>query len=123
MKSFYIVTVLFILMLLASSYNNIYIRNLSDELIQSCENFDQGTSPDLIAERAQKIRDRWKSQRSFVQITVNHTEIELIDNAIDEFCVYAQLGDEADFQRAKQLAVNALEELRQSEVLFPTNIL
>lgn len=123
MKSFYTVTVLFILMLLASSYNCIYIRNLSDELIQSCEQFDQTASPELVTERTQKIRDRWESQRKFVQITVNHTEIELIDNTIDEFCVYAQYGTEADFQRAKQIAVNALEELRQSETLFPTNIL
>ena len=123
MRSFYTVAILFILMLFSSFYNCIYIRNISDELMQACDQLDPISFPELSAKKAQEIKDRWESQRKFVQITIHHTEIEFIDNAIDELCAYAQYGSEADFHRARRLAINALEELRQSETLFPTNIL
>ena len=123
MKSFFIIISLFAIMLFGATCNFIYIRNLSDDLIQACQRLDGEQPREQISEQAKQIRTHWERNRKFVQITVSHTEIEAIDHAVDALYVYATLGDKADFTNAKQCTINAFEELRSSETLFPTGVL
>ena len=121
MKSFYTVLILFLAMSLAIGVNYVYIGNLSQSLIDECETLS-GPALDT-AVRAKYIHDRWHENRRRVQITANQTEMDAIDNALDSLVVYAIGGNDADFQNAKRLAVNALEELRSTERLSLLGIL
>lgn len=123
MKSFYIVLCLFTTMFLAINSNHIYIERFANDTIQICEQIDTYGPHASTQEQAREIRDRWNKNRKFIQITVNHTEIEAIDNAVDELLVFAEQGDRADLERAKLLAINVFEELSLSERLTLTNIL
>ena len=113
MKSFYTVLVLFLAMSLAIGINYIYIGKLSQSLIDECESLSAPT-PDTAA-RAKDIHDHWHANRKFVHITANHAEMDAIDNALDTLVAYAGGESNADFQNAKRLAINALEELRSTE--------
>ena len=113
MKSFYTVLILFMAMSLAIGINYIYIGKLSQSLIDECEAL-VAPSTDT-ADLAKGIHDHWHANRKFVHITANHAEMDAIDNALDTLVAYAGGESNADFQNAKRLAINALEELRSTE--------
>lgn len=123
MKAFYTVLCLFAVMMLAITVNHVYIRQFSEDAIRICEQIDPCLSQSDAVEQAKRIQDRWSANKKFIQITVNHTEIELIDNAVDELWVYTQKGDTSDFEKAKQIAINVFEELGLAEHLAFVNIL
>lgn len=123
MKSFYCVICLLAVMLFAIGINYFYIERFSENMMQVCEQLDTSKPRETSLERVLWVQDQWHKNKKFIQITVNHTEIELIDNAVDELLVFAKQGDEADFENAKQFAINAFEELSLSERLTLTNIL
>ena len=123
MKAFYTVICLFAIMLGAIAFNYFYICNLSQELISELEQLALPSAENDTALQAERIRNKWNESRRFAQITVNHTEIEMISNAADELCVFAKCGDITEFERARSIFINTLEELELSEKLSPTNIL
>lgn len=123
MKAFYLTICLFTVMILAICVNYYYIESFAGEAIAACTQLIPfAPSPNAHTQIAQ-IHEKWERNKKFIQITVNHTEIELIDNALDELLVYAEGGSAEDFEKARLLAINALEELRLSERLTFTNIL
>ena len=122
MKAFFIVMLLFTLLSVAIFANLSYIDNLTRTLAEDLERLP---SPHeyTTAEKAERIRDTWQNNKRFVQITVNHTEIEFISNTATELCVFARQKNVAEFERARHILINALEELRFSEKLSLINIL
>lgn len=123
MKSFYTILCLFAVMMGAITINYFYISRLSQELTFELEHLPPPSESPDTAGHAHQLRDRWVKSRRFAQITVNHTEIEAISNAADELCIYAEHKSDVEFERARKLFINALEELELSEKLSPTNIL
>lgn len=123
MKAFYTVLCLLAVMVGAVTVNYFYISRLSRELINDVEQLAPPSSENGTALQVKSIREKWARNRRFVQITVNHTEIEVISNATDELCIYAEHQALMEFERARSLLINSLEELELSEKLSPTNIL
>ena len=123
MKAFYTVICLFAVMMGAITFNYFYICSLSQELISDLEQLALPSAENDTALQAERIRNKWNESRRFAQITVNHTEIEMISNAMDELCVFATYRDITEFERARSILINTLEELELSEKLSPTNIL
>ena len=123
MRAFYTILCLSCIMLGAITVNHFYISGLSANLITHLEQLELPTEENNTAHKAIQLRRQWEYNRPFVQITVNHTEIEMISNAVDELCVFAEHQNIAEFERARKLLVNALEELGLSEELSITNIL
>lgn len=122
MKSFFIVICLFAIMLVAMCGNYYYIESFSSDAVSICEEI--ATLPRTASlEKIKGLQKKWDKNKKFIQITVNHTEIEMINNALDELHTYAEHGSTADFEKARRSAVNAFEELLLSEQLAPTNIL
>ena len=123
MKGFLVILCLFSVMLLAIFANCLYIEGLAKDSISTFEQLIPFSPSTSALEQITNIQTRWKENKKFIQITVNHTEIELIDNAVDELLVYARGESAEEFEKARQLAINAFEELRLSEHLTFTNIL
>lgn len=123
MKAFYTAICLFAIMMCAITFNYFYICSLSQELISDLEQLPLPSAENNTALQAEHIRNKWNENRRLVQITVNHTEIEMISNAADELCVFAKYQDTTEFERAKSILINTLEELELSEKLSPANIL
>lgn len=122
MKSFYIIIGLFAIMLVAMCGNYYYIESFSSDAASICEEI--ATLPrEISSGKIKALQEKWEKSKKFIQITVNHTEIEMINNALDELLAYAEHGASADFEKARRFAVNAFEELLLSEQLSPTNIL
>ncbi len=117
MKAFYTTLCLFIIMIAAVAYNCAYITRLSEELIRDAEAVEWDGGDGLSVQQATDLHQKWESNRKFAEVTVNHTEIEAISNNADEFWVLTRLGNQADFEKAKQLLINSFEELRSSERL------
>lgn len=122
MKAFYLVTLLFSLALGAITVNYFYISRLSQELIEDVEALPLPSTDNRVELAAKQICDDWEKNRTLVQITANHTEIEAISNAADELLAFAKYQSIPDFERARALLINALEELELSEKLSFSNI-
>lgn len=122
MKAFYLVTLLFSLALGAITVNYFYISRLSQELIEDVEALPLPSTDNQVELAAKQICDGWEKSRTLVQITANHTEIEAISNAADELLAFAKYQSIPDFERARALLINALEELELSEKLSFSNI-
>ena len=123
MKGFFVIPCLFSAMLLAIFANCFYIEGFAKDAISVCEQIPPFSPSASALEKIADIQTKWKENKKFIQITVNHTEIELIDNAVDELLVYARGESAEEFEKARQLAINAFEELRLSEHLTFTNVL
>ena len=122
MRSFYIIICSFAIMLLAMCGNYYYIESFAADAAHICEKVE--TIPRNTAlKEIESLQEKWSKNKKFIQITVNHTEIEMINNALDELFAYTRHGSDADFEKARRAAVNAFEELLLSEQLSPTNIL
>ena len=122
MKSFYIIICAFAVMLIAMGGNYYYIEDFDKDAVHVCEEL-QSISRASALKEIEDLQQTWDKNKKFIQITVNHTEIEMINNALDELFVYAEHGATADFEKARRATVNAFEELLLSEQLTPTNIL
>ena len=123
MKSFYITLCLFIIMLAFISVNQAYVRSFSETLIRACEQMDGTLSHEEVVQKAEWILNEWSDNKHFLQITVAHSEIESIDNAVDELWIYASQGDPVEFEKARQISLNAFEALGLAERLTFNNIL
>lgn len=122
MKSFYIIICAFAVMLIAMCGNYYYIEVFAADAVCVCEDIASIPRADVLP-KIEELQQKWDKNKKFIQITVNHTEIEMINNALDELFVYAEHGATADFEKARRAAVNAFKELLLSEQLTPTNIL
>ena len=122
MKSFYIIICAFAVMLIAMGGNYYYIEDFATDAVHVCEEI-QSISRARALKEIEDLQQTWDKNKKFIQITVNHTEIEMINNALDELFAYTRHGSDADFEKARRAAVNAFEELLLSEQLSPTNIL
>ena len=122
MKAFFTILFLFTLLFAAIFANYAYVNNLATTLAEDLERLPFPNEAATTKE-AERIRDAWQDNKRFVQISINHTEIEFISNAATELCVFAQQKNIAEFERARHILINALEELRFSEMLSLINIL
>lgn len=120
MRAFIVVLCLFVLLLGAIAANYAFVCDLATEMRDACSALKY--SLDSVPE-AEALSSRWHSVKKLVQITANHTEIEAIDNALASLLVSVAHGPKDDFEKSKLLAINAFEELLNSELLTITNIL
>jgi len=123
MKAFYTILALFAIMLGGACYNHVYINHLVQDYITALEPLNLNDRNVEVCETINDLSHHWEKNKKYVQITVTHNEIEAITNALDEVFAYATLRDVPEFEKAKGLLVNALEELWLSEELSLTNIL
>jgi hypothetical protein len=105
------------------SVNYFYVTELSEELMKSVEQLPLPDDTEDVSAQVEQIRQKWLLSRRYVQITVNHAEIELISNAATELYIFARHMQTAEFERARHILISSLENLKSSEKLSPINIL
>ena len=123
MKAFYAVLILFAIMMGSACFNYFYIQELVQDYIETLDPLNVDAMPDEPSAATEKLSQHWEKSKKYVQITVTHNEIEAVTNLLDELQLYAQAKNSLEFEKAKVLLVNALEELWLSEDLSLTNIL
>lgn len=123
MKAFYAVLILFAIMMGSACFNYFYIQELVQDYIETLDPLNVDAMPDEPSTAIEKLSRHWEKNKKHVQITVTHNEIETITNLLDELRLYAKAKNSLEFEKAKALLVNALEELWLSEDLSLTNIL
>ena len=123
MRAFFTILILFSILLVAMSVNYFYVTELSEELMKSVEQLPLPDGTEDVSAQVEQIRQKWLLSRRYVQITVNHAEIELISNAATELYIFARHMQTAEFERARHILISSLENLKSSEKLSPINIL
>jgi len=123
MKAFYAALVLFTVMMGGACFNYFYIQGLVQDYVATLEPLNIDEAPNEASDAAQGLCLHWEKNKKYVQITATHNEIETITNFIDELRLYADAKNPLEFEKAKGLLVNALEELWLSEDLSLANIL
>ena len=123
MKAFFISLTLILTILILIGANFLYISRLSQDLIEELESAPLPTQDIQAAQKADHFKSKWETHKKFIQITVNHTEIDMICNTVDELCVFAKMKKDAEFERARRILISTLKNLKESEKLSPTNIL
>ena len=123
MKTFIATILLFALFFFGAYVNYSYIEKAIchyAEIIAPLSP-EQEREENLNALRA--LSEAWEKDKAFIQITATHNEVEAVTDAIAQLFVCAQFSSAREFEKAKVLLENALEELWLSEDLSLKNIL
>ena len=121
MKTFYFSIALFVLTLAAVAVNHAFINRTSDRLVEMTEALPPADDP-ACADAVSEIYDHWQKKHDIARISVSYIELNRVTDAISTMKVYAESGYRADFENARALLLNAIDEMRRLESFSPGSI-
>ena len=121
MKTFITTMIIFCITIVFIIWNSMYITNLANDFCNRLESLDTGDNG--LSKKLSDISDKWEHSKRFVQISISHTEIELITDMMSSIQVYAKAGELSDYEQTRQLLLNSFNEMRLLEKLSLINIL
>ncbi len=121
MKGFIIVIFIFSLMLGGIFFGKAKLGDETDKLLEQVKAIqaDPPSAEDMVV----SVREKWESAKDIIQISATHRRVETVTDLIDELEAYIKHGSRADLQKAAELLINALEEIKQFEEFSAVNIL
>lgn len=114
MRFFYIALIILAVTLSIMIANCIYIKNVSNHLIDAVRSAERLNVHDAI-DTVNKIYDYWESQRGKVSLSVSYIEIDRVDDYIVMLKTAADNKNEYEYQNALNLLRDAAEEIARLE--------
>ena len=122
MKAFVIICVIFAVMLGCIVFNYFYINKISNELYVLASGIS-GVEEDGCYAGVSQLDQYWQQHHDRVGLSVSFVELNRVSDAITSMKSYAAAGEEADFECARELLLNAIHEMRRLEAFTIGNIL
>ena len=116
MRSFVVVTFLFIILLSATFANSSFIRTSSAELIDAAESIPQIDSIQCEAQ-LNLFEEKWNKFKKAASFSVSFSELNKISCLVEELRVHHSNRNDMDFDHALTVMLNHLRELSRFEQL------
>lgn len=112
MKSFFFTLLLFVLMLSAIWLNVRYLDQVTAEMLLTLDSLPDGMTAAAIP-RAEKLNLQWQKAREKVALSVYHTKIDRVDDAITSLRIYFEQRKTADYLAARESLRRCILDLRE----------
>ncbi len=116
MKTFYIAIVLFVLMIAAIVINALYINRVCDRMYFMASEAP-GTVEEGCCAEVSILEEFWLENQKYIRLSVSFIEINQISNSISSMKAFAESGDEGEFENARRILLNTIQEMRRLESL------
>ncbi len=112
MKSFVVTVILFCLLIGIIIFNSIYTRKIAEELEEkiSALDFDDDITDDI-----DSLQQYWENKEKFFGVSVGFREIDKTCELIIALKVYYQYQNREEFEKAKQLLIDVIDEITRLE--------
>ena len=118
MKSFIISTVLFLLLLTAIVFNALYVRSVSESILEQAEQIGVSFDENAVI----SLEEYWGKHRSFVGLTVGYRELDHVCETLISLRASCESGNRADAMLYLSLLKDAAEEMARHEELSVSNL-
>ena len=122
MKSFWIMLCVFVLMLGGIAVNCVFIDRTADKMeraIAALPEVSEAGKTGALSE----LEAFWQKRRTAVSISISFNDIRAIDNHLAQMRAAAEVGEDSDYETARQLALSAVAHMRRLERFSPECIL
>ena len=113
-KNFMVATVLFIIFIIATIFNAVFITSESNRLTDLANELpsvaDKGCR-----EALSEFNDRWDSFTRIASLTVSYSELNKIDCTLKEMKAHLENSNDIDFDQARVVLISSLRELSRHE--------
>ena len=120
MKGFALACVIFVCICGVVILNCIWLGGTVDKMISASTEIPE--SPSDAEDSVKKLSDFWYSKQKIIALTVNHSEVEAIDELIVTLDAYRRADDGAGFTATAAALREALDFLKRSESFSPEGI-
>ncbi len=122
MKALIASLIIFGILLTVILLNCIYVNRTSRELVLQAKSI--GTIyDDTATSNLESLKKRFKRNEELLLLSLSYVTVDKVDDCIDCAIAYANSDDEAGFQNAKALLINAIYDLSRLEKFSIKNIL
>ena len=122
MKTLFITATVFLLLCIALFLNYKYINNTVEELTDLTNSLDI-TNKKECEETLLKITEKWEKSTDIFSLSVSFREIDYLGEVLISLSHYCKVGNEGEFERYRQLLLDAIEGVSRLERFSIINIL
>ena len=122
MKSFIASLVTLAVLCGAVCANCIYVENRLSELIEICDSLPDSVQ-DTSKAAVTKLCEKWESCRRYISFTVDHREVDAVDDAVSLLSVCVKTESSEQYAAALDQLSGLLNRLAESEALSLDGIL
>ena len=120
-RSFVVVSILFIILLILVFSNAFFIQSSSEKLFKSVCDIPPVDS-DICLERITAFEENWNKFKKAASLTVSYSELNRISCLIDELYAHHSNRNEFDFDHTLAIIKNSLREIPRFETLSSDSV-
>ena len=122
MKTLFITATVFLLLCIALFLNYKYINNTVEELTDLTNSLDI-TNKKECEETILKITEKWEKSTDIFSLSVSFREIDYLGEVLISLSHYCKVGNESEFEKYKELLLDAIDGVSRLERFSVINIL
>lgn len=122
MKTLFITATVFLLLCIAMFLNYQYINNTVEELTDLTNSLDI-TNKKECEETILKITEKWEKSTDIFSLSVSFREIDYLGEVLISLSHYCKVGNESEFEKYKELLLDAIDGVSRLERFSVINIL
>ena len=122
MKSIFITSTVFILLCTAMVLNYNYINEAAKELTALTNSLDLSDKEEC-EKTVLEIKEKWERSTDIFSLSVSFREIDYLGEVLISLSHYCNVGNEGEFERYRQLLLDAIEGVSRLERFSIINIL
>ena len=122
MKTLFITATVFLLLCIALFLNYKYINNTVEELTDLTNSLDI-TNKKECEETLLKITEKWEKSTDRFSLSVSFREIDYLGEVLISLSHYCKVGNESEFEKYKELLLDAIDGVSRLERFSVINIL
>lgn len=122
MKTLFITATVFLLLCIALFLNYKYINNTVEELTDLTNSLDI-TNKKECEETLLKITEKWEKSTDIFSLSVSFREIDYLGEVLISLSHYCKVGNESEFEKYKELLLDAIDGVSRLERFSVINIL
>ncbi len=121
MKSFVITLIIFSLLIAFIIFNYVFVNRYSKCLMDMTEALPDIGADDC-TEKIGALTEEWQKHRCFISFSTGISSLQNIDDLLDLLLIAKETGNSYEFRKAKELLINAFDDLAQFESFSPEDI-
>lgn len=122
MKTLFITATVFLLLCIAMFLNYKYINNTVEELTDLTNSLDI-TNKKECEETLLKITEKWEKSTDIFSLSVSFREIDYLGEVLISLSHYCKVGNESEFEKYKEMLLDAIDGVSRLERFSVINIL
>ncbi len=122
MRSFVFTLLLFAVMLAGIVCNAVAVNRLCDDMLADLGRLPPVIEPALSADIS-AMRTRWERAHGWLSLSVSNIEMNHVRDALTALAAYCTGDSDADYAHAREQLREAIEEVRQFELLAWDNVI